>query len=163
MIGSKFMLHLIFAMICIGLLTSPAKAATLTHYPMVGAATDSTVNIWLRSDAAALAIVEYQPAGENWSQPLQSAAVSLAAENDFTGTVSLTNLSAGSLYDYRIRFDGAIQPGTSIFKTLPSQGTPAQFTFVFGADIQQDQRPHTVFGKIAARRPDFAVLIGDTA
>src|SRR5713226_9184895 len=133
----KMAFYLIVAFICVGLVGAPAKAATLSHLPMVGAVTDTSANIWIRSDVAvASAIVQYQPSGGNWSQPLQSAAVSLIAGNDFTGTVSLTSLSASTSYDYRVILDNVLQTtSTSVFKTLPPTGTGAQFTFVFGADL----------------------------
>src|SRR5713226_7110588 len=82
----KMAFYLIVAFICVGLVGAPAKAASLTHSPMVGAVTDTSANIWIRSSAAASAVVQYQPAGGNWVQALSSAAVSLVAGNDFTGT-----------------------------------------------------------------------------
>src|ERR1043165_3781557 len=111
MIVSKIMRHFFFGMFCEVLLTLPLQAATLTHFPLVGAVTDTSANIWIRSDVAvASAVVQYQPTGGNWSQPLQSAAVSLLAGNDLTGTFSLNNLSASTSYDYRVILDGVIQP-----------------------------------------------------
>ena len=159
----EYIATLILAFICLPLLVLPVTAATLTHSTLIGAVTDTSANIWMRSDVAvSSAVVQYQLAGGNWSQPSQSAAVSLTAANDFTGAVSLTNLSPATLYDYRILLDGVVQPtGTATFKTFPASGTGAQFTFVFGADMQQDQRPHTIFGKIGTQQPDFAVFLGD--
>src|SRR5438309_2770621 len=155
MVLSKIMRHFIIAIICLGLFPSAVKAAALTHAPLVGAVTDISANIWIRSDAAASVIIQYQPAGGNWSQPLQSAAVSLLAGNDFTGTISLTNLSAGSSYDYRVILDGVVQAtSAATFKTLPATGAGAQFSFVFGANLQQDQRPYTIFNNIAAQQPN---------
>ena len=160
----KMTLYFVVSMICVALTGAPAKAATLSHGPMLGAVTDTSANIWIRSDAAASAVVQYQPAGGDWSQPVQSVAVNLVAGNDFTGTVSLTNLAARTAYDYRVILDGVIQTaGASILKTLPSKGAGSQFSFIFGADIYQNSRPHTVFTKMAAQQPDFALLIGDNA
>src|SRR3989442_10557977 len=86
---------LIVLIFCIGTMGASVKAANLTHFPMLGAVTDTTLNIWIRSDAAASAVVQYQPTGGNWSQPLQSAAVNLVAGNAFHGRYFLTNPSSG--------------------------------------------------------------------
>jgi len=163
MIFSKILRQLLIVMFCVGLLTSFARAATLTHSAMIGAVTDTSANIWIRSDVAvASAVVQYQPTGGNWSQPLQSAAISLVAGNDFTGTLSLTNLSASTSYDYRVILDGVIQPtGTSFFKTFPPAGTGSKFTFVFGGDINRHFAPHTIFGNIATHQPNLLLTLGD--
>src|ERR1051325_2206814 len=151
------------AAILLGLFTSAATAATLTHFPMIGAVTDTTANIWIRSDSAvSAAVVQYQPSGGNWSQPGQSVPVSLIATNDFTGTISVSGLSPSTAYDYRILLDGVLQSnGSASFKTFSAAGAPGKFSFVFGADIQQDQRPHTIFGTMASHQPDFTMLLGD--
>src|SRR6185295_15047710 len=132
----------LFTLLLLSAFGSSSTAAVLTHSTLVGAVTDTTANIWMRSDVAvSTAVVQYQPAGGNWSQPFQSGSVSLTAANDFTGTVALTNLSASTSYDYRVVLDGVVQSGsTAGVKTLPVTGAGSQFTFMFGADLQQDQR-----------------------
>lgn len=142
--------------------SQPVSPAVLTHSPMLGAVTDTTIKIWVRANGTASASVQYQPAGGNWSQAQTAGPVNLVAGNDFTGVVSISGLSPGSLYDYRVVLDGVIQPGsTSVFKTLPSTGTGSQVTFVFGADIHQNYQPHYIFDRIVARQPSFAILMGD--
>ena len=160
---AQFIFSAIVSLVFLFLLVPCTGAATLTYGPLVGSVTDTSANIWIRSDSAASAVVQYQVSGGNWSQPSQSAAVSLTAGNDFTGALFLTNLSAATSYDYRVLLDGVVQSAsTSVFKSLPAQGTPGRFTFVFGADIQQDQKPHTIFGRLAAQQADFALLMGNT-
>src|SRR5215467_7811872 len=90
-----FLIFLILVVPC-------TSAAILTHGPLVGSVTDTSASIWIRSDSAASAVVQYQVSGGNWSQPSQSTAISLTAGNDFTAALFLTNLSAATSYDYRI-------------------------------------------------------------
>ena len=138
-----------------------SAAANLTDLPLLGAISDTAVNVWIRADVPASAVVQYQTAGKNWSEPLAAGPVALTVGSDFTGTVALTNLQAGTSYEFRVILDGGT-PGTPVgFKTLPAQGTAAKFTFVFGSGLQQDRRPHTIFNAIAGQKPDFA-LPGDT-
>jgi hypothetical protein len=88
---SEIIIQLLVGLIFLGLLVPCANGATLTHSAMVGAVTDTSANIWIRSDVAVTsAVVQYQPTGGNWSQPSQSASVSLVVANDFTGTLSLS-------------------------------------------------------------------------
>src|SRR3990172_4222244 len=120
MVPMKIVLSLILAMACIGLIAQPVSAATLTHAPMVGAASDTTVNIWIRTVGPASATIQYQFAVGDWSQAQSSGAINLLPENDFTGIISISGLSPGSVYDYRVVLDGVVQSGsTSVFKTLP--------------------------------------------
>ncbi|GEM_PF-2997140 len=138
------------------------QAAALTHSPMLGAATDTTIKIWVRASGLASASIQYQPAGGDWSQALNAGPVNLIAGNDFTGVVPINGLSPASLYDYRVALGGIIQSGsTSVFRTLPPSGTGSQITLVFGADIHQSYQPHYLFDRMAARQPDFAILMGD--
>jgi phosphodiesterase/alkaline phosphatase D-like protein len=139
-----------------------ASTAVLTHSPMLGAVTDTTIKVWVRADSQVSASVQYQLSGGNWSQPLTSGSVSLVSQNDFTGVISITGLSASRLYDYRVLLNGVVQAGsTADFQTLPPKGSGARFSFVFGADIDQHFKPHTIFDKMALHQPDFAILLGD--
>jgi len=141
---------------------SSAGSAVLTHAPMLGAVTDTTIKIWVRASGPASASIQYQPAGGSWSQALLAGPVALLAANDFTGVISIGGLVPGSLYDYRLLLDGAVQPESSAtFKTLPAAGIPSQFSFVFGADIHHDYQPHYGFDRMRALQPNFAMLIGD--
>ena len=76
MLRSRIMIYVLTLLVCI--LPVSGMAAGLTHSPLIGAVTDTTGKIWLRADANVnAAIVQYQAAGGNWSQLLQSAPRSL--------------------------------------------------------------------------------------
>ena len=112
------------------------SSLALSHSPLVGAISETSVNVWMRATANAAARVQYQVQGADWSAPLQSADVNLIAPNDYTGVASLTGLSPVTTYEYRVLFNNEIQSGLSTFKTLPARGgTGSQFSFAFGADI----------------------------
>lgn len=146
------------------LAASLSHAATLSHAPMVGAVESAGAKIWLRADGAATAQVQYQPAGGSWSQPQQSAPVTLLASNDFTASIALTNLAPATLYDYRVLLDGSVQAsGIGRLKTFSAAGSAARFTFVFGSTLHPNFRPHAIFNAIATQQPDFALLLGNTA
>ena len=158
----RFFYYLSIMISSMGLLVQTAGAAPLSHLPMVGAVTDQSVNIWMRTDGLTSAAVQYQPAGGDWSQALTSGSIDLLAENDFTGLIPITGLSAESQHDYRVVLDGFVQPeSTSVFKTLTSKGAGTKFSFVFSSCIKYSYGPHSIFEKMAAHQPDFALLIGD--
>lgn len=137
-------------------------AATLSHAPMVGAVDGVSAKIWIRADSAAAAYIQFQLAGGTWSQPQQSAPVSLLASNDFTASIPLNNLAPSTQYDYRVLLDGiAPAGGTGRFKTFAANGSASRFTFVFGASMHQSFRPHAIFDKLAAQQPDLAVILGN--
>ena len=129
---------------------------------MLGAVTDTSIKIWVRSDVQATAVVEYQLADGNWSQPLQSSSVTLIATNDFTGIISILNLASSTTYDYRVLLDGVIQQGSvSKLKTLPAIGFPSKIKFAFGSDILEDQKPFDVFYQVGLHNPDLMLFLGD--
>lgn len=131
---------------------------------MVGAVDGASAKIWIRADSAAAAYIQFQIGGGNWSQLQQSVPVNLQAANDFTATVTLGNLAPSTLYDYRVLLDGMAQAnGTGRFKTFAANGLPSRFTFVFGAGMHPDFRPHAIFDKLAAQQPDLALVLGNAA
>lgn len=133
-------------------------AASLSYGPVVGATTDTTASIWVRTSEATPFEVWYKKTTQD--QWLRSYSVVTNSDYDFTAVVKLSNLAADTRYDYKVMLDG-VEVATSSLKTLPAQGKAGTFTFVVGADIYYPLNPHNIFDKIAIQNPDFALFIGD--
>lgn len=139
---------------------SIAEATSITHGPVVGQVSDTTVSIWLRTGQAGQAKVLYKKTSE--SSWYVSGSVTTDSGADYTALIKLTNLKANSAYDYKIQVDDTDQANaTSTFTTLPAAGTASTFSFAFGADIYYPLTPHTIFDKILDKNPSFMLLVGD--
>src|SRR5690606_9877068 len=90
----------------------------VSHGPMLGQVTDTTVKVWARTHKAGEFTVRFGVAPDQLDQT--SDPVSTAAERDHTGWTTLTKLKPGTKYFYQV-YIGAVPsgPGGS-FRTLPS-------------------------------------------
>jgi hypothetical protein len=135
--------------------------ARLRSGPLIGAVTDTSIEVWGRSDRSAALSVEYKPSGTSWPGTA-SASVSLTSAADFTGTITVAGLDAGSAYEYRLLLDGVAQPGSeSSFRTLETPGPGRVTRFALAADLEFGHDPYALLPAIAARQPDFMLFIGD--
>ncbi len=133
----------------------------MSQGPRLGAVTDTTVRVWVRTCSPAAFAVEYKPANALWTEA-QRASGSTMAEADNTGAVTLKDLRSGTAYDYRVVVNDVLRqrvPGS--FRTLPAAGEPSLVTFVAGADAHQLRGMPLIFDTMAALLPDFALFIGD--
>jgi phosphodiesterase/alkaline phosphatase D-like protein len=132
----------------------------LTHGPFLGAVTDTSIRIWARANRTARLGVEYRRAGEAaWRRgPTRF----LSAASDFTGVIALTGLSPATTYDYRLLLDDVLWPGSeATFVTLPPAGGSGRIRFALSSDMYLASPFWTVFDRMAARRPDFFLMLGD--
>jgi phosphodiesterase/alkaline phosphatase D-like protein len=137
-------------------------AASLSHGPFIGATTDTAAKIWARSDSAATVKVNHKLTTD--TAYATSTGTSLISGNDFTGTVSITGLTASTTYDYRILIDDVIQSGsTGQFSTMKAAGSACAFDFAVGGDMAIAYTPFnfSVFSQITAKNPDFMIFVGD--
>jgi len=91
----------------------------LTHGPMLGGVTDSSIKVWVRTSDPGMFNVLY---GTDPTEPdLTSKPGSTALEADNTGSLVVTGLTPDTRYYYQIRVNGRPHglPGT--FRTLPSR------------------------------------------
>jgi alkaline phosphatase D len=136
-----------------------AHAATsLAFAPAAFDAGPDSALIWLCGQDAGRVRIDYGSDGSFANGPV----VTLAKESDFTTAVPLTGLAPGKEWTYRVvdaeSGKPLAEPGR--FKTAPT--APAPFTFAFSADMEEKYRPFSIFDAIAARQPDFFLMLGDT-
>ena len=132
----------------------------LTHGPLLGAVTDTSIRIWARAHRAARLEVEYRRHGESaWRR---SPSRLLTSTSDFTGVVALTGLSPATTYDYRLLLDGSVWPGSqATFATLPPTAVPGRIRFILSSDMYYTSPSWSIFDRMDARRPDFFLMLGD--
>jgi alkaline phosphatase D len=139
----------------------------LTHGITSGEVTATSANIWTRADQAAEVLVEYAQTAK--FQPLKGASkISVSAEQDFTGVVSLTGLQPATRYYYRARpRTAAASTGlVGSFVTAPAREQPHDVTFLWGGDLGGQgfcrQPAYTIFHAMDALAADFFLFGGDT-
>lgn len=132
----------------------------LTHGPILGAVTSSSIKIWARSNRfCTFEVTRNFPPG-NFSLGFDGG--TLSSSNDYTGVVELTGLLPDTQYSYTVRL-GGVEVYAGHFRTLPSTQTPGTIRFAYGADIsvRHNFRPQVAFGEARAREPMFMILGGD--
>ena len=143
------------------LLPGLATSAALKAGPLAGGVSATGVRLWARADRPAALSFEHRPAGTAWPGTI-SATVAIDATTDLTGAVAIVGLLPSTAYEYRALLDGQPVPGgEGTLRTLPVPGTPAPITFTIGADLWYGRDPYDLFDRVAARQPDFILLMGD--
>ncbi|CAN0455497.1 unnamed protein product, partial [Ectocarpus fasciculatus] len=104
------------------------STAPLTHGPILGAVTDTTANIWYRTDATRSATLRVADSADalNAADPIDFAYPS--ASTDFTETVTVSGLSAGQTAYYDIEVEG-VRHGPWSLQTAPTGPVRARFAF----------------------------------
>ena len=107
------------------------QAATLTHGAVLGALSDSSVKVWIRTDSDGVFKVEYKLTTDSYPGIITSG-VSLEGSTDYTGVIQLAGLTANTTYDYRVLVDDVVQAGngsSGTFTTLPVSGGACHYVF----------------------------------
>lgn len=114
-----------------------ASAASPTETPVVGALTETSAIVQFRTDSAASVAIEYAT-NKNFNNSTTTSTVSTVSGDDFTGQVSLTGLSADTVYWHRLVVDGSAVVPTYVqrFRTLAT-GTDCVIAVI--ADVANNQ------------------------
>ena len=123
-LGLTFFLSFIFNV-------QTVQAATLTHGAVLGALSDSSVKVWIRTDSGGVFKVEYKLTTDSYPGTITSG-VSLGSGTDYTGVIQLSGLTANTAYDYRVLVDDVVQAGngsSGTFTTLPVSGGACHYVF----------------------------------
>lgn len=111
----------------------------------------ATVVATLKRNATCRLVVS---TSSSFTSPSYSSSVATAKR---VARLSITGLSAGTVYYYAIEINGVIDLSlTGRFKTKPS----ASFTFAFGT-CNSSGSNHAVFDRIVTENPDFFLHLGD--
>ncbi len=137
--------------------------AVLTHGPMIGATTDHSTRIWLRTDSARS--VDLYLGLDEASLALVDTATPAVAD-DFTFTFDVTALSPATTYRYALVVADQRFPATGSysFTTAPEAGLPAVFSFAAGSCLRADidkVPTQPAFASLDQLAPDFFLFAGD--
>lgn len=128
----------------------------LTHGPMVGAVTDTTVRLLLRADATRRVGVHVGTAG---GEAPVAAWVYPSASEDFVAEAEVTGLEPETDYVYWLELDGQAASTLGSFRTAPAPGQPDTLRVAFGSCTKNDEQP--AFEQIRLYDPDLFFFLGD--
>lgn len=145
----------------LGLAALPALVSAqtaLSHPPSLRSLTSSSAIVWTRAvDAGGLSI-DYR----RLADPDYTAGPSLPVlpESDFNVQFSLTGLSAGTTYAYRLRSDsGLITTDEAFFTTV--KANPKSLSLAVFGDFAPPERAMPGLRAAGVKRPDLLAVIGD--
>ncbi len=142
---------------------SPNNA--IIHGPMLGAVTDTSARIWIRTAVPTPFQVVATAAGER-----HTATAATAADRDYTGTATLKGLSPDTTYTYQVVVDRnrpqsrpppQSRSPTYTLRTSPPAGTPGTFVVAFGGCAGYTPDNERMWDTIAAHAPLALLLLGD--
>ncbi len=134
---------------------------TPIHGPMLGAMTDHSVRVWLRTAEASTVEVIVSESPDLMS-PVISQAVKTGTGGDFTALAELDGLSPDTHYHYGVRIDGQItQPNHAQFDTYPSSGSRGVVTVAFGGCSNYRPPNEPMWDVIRDQQPQAMLLLGD--
>jgi len=104
----------------------------LIHGPMVGAVSETTAKIWVRT-VSEVPVKVVVSANVEMQNPVSSQTASTSADNDFTAVVNLSGLRPKTRYFYQVWIDDK-QVGSkpASFSTFPTSGKASNFQIIFG-------------------------------
>ncbi len=126
----------------------------LVHGPMLGAVTDSSASIWVRTANPASVSVKI---GDREFGPVKTSAAS-----DHTAVVGLDGLEAATEYDYQVLVDGKpVEAEETHFTTSPKVGEGARFHVAFGGGAGYVPKWEYMWDTIAKFQPQAMLMLGD--
>ncbi|MYH26483.1 MAG: hypothetical protein F4156_14785 [Holophagales bacterium] len=143
----------------------------IVHGPMLGAVTDTTAAVWVRTARATGFEVVATADGER-----HIASGATTADEDYTGTVTLAGLSPDTSYSYQVLVDADTPPApqpqskpqspqspspTYTLRTAPPPGAPGTVTVAFGGCAGYTPANERMWDTIAAHSPQALLLLGD--
>lgn len=136
-------------------------APALIAGPLLGTVTPHSVELWAHLGRKLPASVDLRgPDGRT-----QSIGMRVSGEHRIVARAQLTGLRPDTRYEYALRIDGLQPPhGRGSFRTAPAPGTPAEFTLAVASCAKWQADPvQPLWYVVAAERPAFQLLLGDTA
>ncbi|TWU32550.1 alkaline phosphatase D family protein [Novipirellula artificiosorum] len=140
------------------------RQAEMTHLggPLLGSVTETGSNVWIRTLKPAKVEVQVSVDGENRSYgPVNS-----TVESDLTAVVTVTDLSSGTRYPYRVLVDGkpVSLPAPTALVTAPAATTSGKVRIAFGSCFHRWGIGNLKQADlIRSRKPSAILLLGDIA
>jgi alkaline phosphatase D len=137
-----------------------------TDGPLVGAVTEHSAKVFVRTRNSADVAVEYST-NESLLVSAQTAAIRTSIEADWTSMVLLDGLEPETTYFYTVLVNGVRQQRAPYpsFTTFPVPGSLADFSFAVLTDLASTAIcptcPAPVYAQVLKRMPSFVLQIGD--
>lgn len=147
----------LFGVLTLSIFFITAKSQTITHGPMISGVTANSARIYIRTDIATPYILEFSQDSlfGSYSQLTSSTNASL----DKTNIANLDGLQPSTIYFFRYRINGTVQPDKGRFKTFPLPGSAEHLVFVTGSC--QETPNMKVFDVMPTHQPDLFIHTGD--
>lgn len=151
---------------------SEEKILSITHGIASGDVTKNGSTVWSKSNGNSLMNIKYDNSSYFSFNP-QSRSIPVNESSDFTGHVRLENLSADTLYYYKIWFsdpnNSSIISGyySGKFKTAPNEDARKDIHFIMAGDLggsslcRQEGIGYQIFSIMDMVSPDFFIFNGD--
>ena len=135
---------------------SPNNA--IIHGPMLGAVTDTSARIWIRTAVETPFEVVATADGER-----HTASGATSADRDFTGTATLRALSPDTTYSYQVLVEANTppQPPSYSLRTFPRAGASGTFVVAFGGCAGFTPWNERIWDTIASHAPQAFLILGD--
>jgi len=141
------------------------QAKVLLHGPMLGNVTHQAAHFWVRTSQEVRLGIALSETSKLNGKPLaevkQVEGVTSKKENDFTGVMAVTGLTAATEYTYQVMLDGKLVGQPATFKTHPVQHQPAKFQIGFGGGAGYTPMYEKNWTTIASHNLTAFFLLGD--
>lgn len=137
------------------------KAQQITHGPIAGGATDTSVRFVAFSNAPAT--IGVQLSKNQFFNPI-AAQVSTPTDptNGNLAKLEVTGLEPQTRYFYRATINGAFVTGdVRSFKTYPSKAVADNFVITFGSCQNEDRTQDLIYAEMQTHNPDLFLQVGD--
>ncbi len=144
-------------------------APTITHGPISGEVTATSVVLWARGSVTGTLTFEVAE-DDAFDTIVDTATVDIEAAADLTGQVQIDGLDSGTPYFYRVSLEtdgNSSEAVTAQFSTAPATDDEAAFDFLFGACLggqgfcRDPETGWVIFETMLAEEPDFFLFVGD--
>ncbi len=129
---------------------------TIIHGPMLGAVTDNSAKIWVRTASETEFTVRLSDGGSEIA-----AHGTTKTDSDFTGVADIGGLSPDTQYTYWIDIGDKPVTDTFKFRTSPPRGVPGEFRVAFGGCAGYTPANERVWDTIASHDPRAVLMLGD--
>jgi len=143
-----------------------AQSVSLTHGPVVGAVTDNSARVFVRTDNEAEVRIRYST--EPDLSDYQESSVSTTGDvHDFTTRISLYSLDPSTTYylDVLVNDQSQLESPYPRFKTFPPRGVATPFKFVVLTDFKSADSGNvpnvSTFQNASNEQPDLVYIGGD--
>ena len=154
--GPALAASICFASTAAGPSDAALARAVVAQTPLLGAATDTSAVLVVRTSKPATVVVHYG------TGVLDSATAPVVTKSTHDNAVhiALEGLLPETTYSYAVEINTVLDPSIFGFTTFPAQTDERSFTFVAFAD-QDTPRPAPAYAAGASENPAFVIQLGD--